>query len=101
MNGVMRAATILILALAMLAPAAAAAALAHGAQPQPAQEEFIPIDELPPGDQMPAAPLLIAAYAIVWAVVFGYLWSIWRRLSAVEREMQDLSRRADAEDEGT
>ncbi len=90
MNGVMRAATAVILVLVM------AAAGVHGAQPQPPQEEFVPIDELPPGDQMPAAPLLIAAYAIVWAVVFGYLWSIWRRLSTVEREMQELARRADA-----
>ena len=78
MNGVMRAATTVILVLVM------AAAGVHGAQPQPPQEEFVPIDELPPGDQMPAAPLLIAAYAIV------------RRLSTVEREMQELARRADA-----
>ena len=100
MNAVMRTATTVFLALAMLAPAAIAAG-AHGEQPQPPQEEFIPIDELPPGDQMPAAPLLIAAYAIVWAVVFVYLWSIWRRLSTVEREMQELARRADAGEEGS
>ena len=100
MNGVMRAATTVFLVLAMLAPATAAV-VAHGEQPQPPQEEFIPIDELPPGDQMPAAPLLIAAYAIVWAVVFVYLWSIWRRLSTVEREMQELARRADAGEEGS
>ena len=100
MNAVMRAAATFILVLAMLAPAAATAG-AHGEQPQPPQEEFIPIDELPPGDQMPAAPLLIAAYAIVWAVVFVYLWSIWRRLSTVEREMQELARRADAGEEGS
>ena len=58
------------------------------------QEEFIPIDQLPVEDQLPAAPLFVAAYAIVWVVVFGYLWSIWRRLGKVERELSDLSRRA-------
>ena len=94
MNAVMRVGTIVILALAILAPAAAAAGWAHVDQPQPPQEEFIPIDELPPGDQMPAAPLLIAAYAIVWLVVFGYLWTIWRRLSSVEQDLGELSRRA-------
>ena len=93
MNGVRRVAIIVILALAMLAPAAAAGGV-HRDQPQPPQEEFVPIDQLPPGDQMPAAPLLIAAYAIVWLIVFGYLWSIWRRLSAVERDLGELSRRA-------
>ena len=96
MSGVMRAATTLTLVFAMLAAPAAAAASAPGDQPQPPQEEFVPIDQVPPEDQLPAAPLLIAAYAVVWAVVFGYLWSIWRRLSAVEQDMRDLSRRADA-----
>ena len=93
MNGVRRAATITILAFTMLVPAAAAGGV-HGDQPQPPQEEFVPLDQVPPEDQLPAAPFLIAAYAIVWLVVFGYLWSIWRRLSAVERDVNELSRRA-------
>lgn len=80
-----------VLAALLLAPAGAGAAA--WTQPQP-QEEFVPIDQAPPGDQLPAAPLLIAAYAIVWLVVFGYLWSIWRRQSAVEHELRELSRRA-------
>ena len=62
---------------------------------QPAQqEEFVPIDELPPEDQLPAAPLLVAAYAVAWAAVFGYLWSIWRRLDRVERELAEVARQA-------
>ena len=73
----------------------------HGDQPQPAQEEFVPIDQVPPEDQLPAAPLLIAAYAVVWLIVFGYLWSLWRRQSAVEQEMRELARRADAGEEGS
>ena len=62
---------------------------------QPAQqEEFVPIDELPPEDQLPAAPLLVAAYAVAWVAVFGYLWSIWRRLDRVERELAEVARQA-------
>ena len=34
----------------------------------PAQDEFVPIDELPADEKLPAAPLLIAAYAVVWMV---------------------------------
>lgn len=64
-------------------------------QPQPAQEEFVPIDQVPPEDRLPAAPLLVAAYAVVWVVVFGYLWSIRRRMSAVDGELAELSWRAD------
>ena len=53
--------------------------VAWGELEQP-QEEFVPIDQIPPEDQLPAAPLLIAAYAIVWVVVFAYLWSSWYHL---------------------
>ncbi len=60
---------------------------------QPAQDEFIPLESVPPEDQLPAAPLLVAAYALLWVAVVGYLWSIWRRMMTVERELSDLSRR--------
>jgi CcmD family protein len=44
-------------------------------------------------DQMPAAPLVAAAYAVVWAIAVGYLWTIWRRLGTVEAELADVARR--------
>jgi len=63
------------------------------AQPTPPQDEFVPISELEPVEELPAAPLLIAAYVFVWLALLGYLWSIWRRLGSVERELHQLSRR--------
>ncbi len=42
---------------------------------------------------MPAAPLLIAAYAFVWIAVMFYLWTIWRRLNKVEAEMRALAQK--------
>ena len=60
----------------------------------PAQGEFVPVNQLPPGDQLPAAPLLIAAYAFVWVALMIYLWSIWRRLGKVETELQALEHRS-------
>ena len=62
------------------------------AQPEPGQEEFVPMDEVPPEDQLPAAPLLVTAYVIIWFLVIGYLWLLWRRMSKMEREVGDLSR---------
>ncbi len=82
---------VLLVALAVGLPDGALALSAD--QPQPAQDEFVPMEQIPPEDQLPAAPLLIVAYAFVWLSVFGYLWSIWRRLSAVEEELSELSRR--------
>ena len=58
-----------------------------------AQEEFMPIDQLPPEDRLPAAPLLIAAYSFVWVALLGYLWVVWRRLGSVEQQLHDVERR--------
>ncbi len=63
------------------------------AQAPPGQGQFLPIDQIPRTEQLPAAPLLIAAYVFVWFAALAYAWSIWRRLARVEREMRDLARR--------
>jgi CcmD family protein len=62
-------------------------------QAQSGDQGFVPINEIPVSEQLPAAPLLVAAYAIVWLVPMMYLWFIWRRLNKVEREVSDLERR--------
>lgn len=62
------------------------------AQPQQ-QNEFVPVDKLPPGDQLPSAPLLIAAYVFVWIATLFYLWTIWRRLAKVEADVRGLEQR--------
>ncbi len=67
--------------------------LAFVLQAPAGQNEFVPVSSLPPTDRMPAAPLLIAAYAFVWLAVCFYLWTIWRRLGKVEADMQALERR--------
>lgn len=73
------------------APAPAAAQSPR--PPQPAQEEFVPLSEIPPEEQIPAFTLVAAAYAAVWLVLIGYVWSVSRRLQAVERELTTLSRK--------
>jgi CcmD family protein len=62
-------------------------------QPPKPQNEFVPVEQLPPGDQLPSAPLLVAAYAFVWLAVMFYLWSIWRRLNKVEADIRALEQR--------
>jgi CcmD family protein len=57
-------------------------------QPPQQQEEFVPVNELPESEKLPAAPYLITAYTIVWVVLLVYVWSLWRRLSAVEQELK-------------
>ena len=62
-------------------------------QAPPGQSEYLPIKDLPPTDQMPAAPLLIAAYAFAWIAVMLYVGTIWRRLNKVEDEMRVLAQK--------
>jgi len=59
------------------------------AQPQQ-QNEYVPIDELPPQDQLPAAPLLVVAYAVVMLGLFAYVMSVARRMATVQRELERL-----------
>ena len=59
----------------------------------PAQEGFVPIDQLQAKEQLPAAPLVMAAYGVAWVVIFGYVWSIWRRLNRVEQEIASVRQR--------
>lgn len=59
-----------------------------------ATDGFVPIDQLPPQEQLPAAPLLVTAYAFVWVLLMLYLWSIAKRLRKVESEVETLERRS-------
>lgn len=68
---------------------------AHAAvQPPARQDEFVPVSELPAQEQLPAAPLLVVAYAVVWVVLLWYVWSVWRRLRKLEREIADVAARS-------
>ena len=80
----------IVLVLAALASGAPAAIAAR--QPPP-QSEFVPVDEIPPGEQIPAINLVAAAYGFVWVALLGYVWSIARRLQKVEAELLDLESR--------
>jgi CcmD family protein len=68
--------------------------LAQGQPPQPGQglTGFVPIGQLAPSDQLPAAPYLIAAYLFVWLAAIFYIWSVWRRMDQVQSEIRTLQR---------
>jgi hypothetical protein len=80
-----------VLLIAILLAGAPAAAMAQTQTPQ--QEGFVPVDQLPGQEELPAAPLVAAAYGVAWAAVLIYLFSIWKRLGTVERELADVTRR--------
>ncbi len=58
-----------------------------------AQDEFVPISELPADEKLPAAPLLITAYAVVWIVLAVYVWTLWRRFLRAEQDIKRLASR--------
>lgn len=83
-----RRAGVLLLSFVLLA----APVFAQG-EPPAAQNGFVPVTELPPTQQLPAAPYLVAAYAFIWIALIAYLFSIWHRLGKVEDEMKTLEQR--------
>ena len=83
-----------VLALAVMAGGARLVAASQ--QPPAGQEGFVPVENLPQREQLPAAPLVMAAYAVAWVAIFAYLWSIWQRLGRVERDIVEVSRRIEA-----
>ncbi len=58
---------------------------------QPGQSEFQPVTDVPASEQLPSAPLVIAAYAFVWLAFMFYVWMMWKKLGKVERELTQLS----------
>ena len=80
--------------MAMLVVCLAVLAVAAFAQqpPQP-PEGFVPASSVQGQEHLPAAPLVITAYSVVWLLVLGYLWSIWRRIARAEQEVAEVSRR--------
>jgi CcmD family protein len=78
--------------IAQSAAPAAQGPTGQAASQEPA-DQFVPLKSLPQQDQLPAAPLLVAAYAFVWVALLVYVWTIWRRLMRVEREIRELSSR--------
>lgn len=58
---------------------------------QPGQSAFQPVTEMPASEQLPSAPLVIAAYAFVWLAFVAYVWVMWRKLGKVEQDLNTLS----------
>ena len=97
MRKVVRGAKALIFAAVVVLALFTGGARATASQQPPAgQEGFVPVENLPQREQLPAAPLVMGAYAVAWVAVFGYLWSIWQRLGRVERDILEVSRRLEA-----
>ena len=83
-----------LLRMVIVLAALAAPSLAFSAkedQPQP-PADFVPAEN-EPQEQIPAMPLLGAAYGFIWLGVFGYVWSVARRLRKVEAEIAALEAR--------
>jgi hypothetical protein len=72
------------------------AAAAFALQQPAAQDGFVPVTGVPVSEQVPAAPLVVGAYAFFLLLMMFYLWTIWRRIGKVEADMQALERRQGA-----
>ena len=61
---------------------------------QPGPDGFLPVSPDQLGqEQLPATPLVFGAYALVWIVLIVYVFTLWRRMLRLERELHDVSTR--------
>ena len=86
-RGLKAAAACLALAVVLTVPG-----ISSAQQTQP-PKDFVAVDESLPGEQIPALPLIAAAYGFIWVVLLGYVWTIGRRLQKVEGELAQLESR--------
>ena len=89
MRILIRSLAVVAVTLATMSPALAQEPAKPSQQPQQ-QTEYVPIDQLPPQEQLAAAPLLIGAYSFVVVVLFAYVLSVSRRLTSVHRDVARL-----------
>ena len=81
-----------VVLLVVLASTSLAVPAPVRAQQPPTEQQgaFVPAESLPQREQMPAAPLLISAYAFVMLVLFAYVISLSRRIGAVKTDIARL-----------
>lgn len=91
----MRTPVVALVLLATLLAFAVVGADEARAQPsrQPSLEGFVPAEELGNAEQIPAVPLVLTAYGLVWVGVLFYVWLTWRRIGNVETELQQLAKK--------
>jgi hypothetical protein len=62
---------------------------------KPGQDGFTQVQGAPSSGQenLPAPPLIGAAYGFLWLCVLGFVLSVWRRGQKTERELEELRRK--------
>ena len=51
----------------------------------------VPDDQLGRQEALPAAPLVLTAYAFVWGALLVYVYFLWRRVGRVERDLAHVT----------
>lgn len=89
-----------LIVILLLASASGAAPAVVAQEPSEPQGAFVPAESLPQRERIPAAPLLISAYGFVMLVLFGYVISVSRRLTAVKDDIGRLEGEIKRSDRG-
>lgn len=84
-----------VAAVLMLLPALSGAAV------QDPTDGFVPVDpSVDIVESLPAAPMVMGAYALVWLILIGYIWSLRRRQARIELELASLRTRVAGDKDG-
>jgi len=84
-----------VAAVLMLLPALSGAAV------QEPTDGFVSVDpSVDIVESLPAAPMVMGAYALVWLILIGYIWSLRRRQARIELELASLRTRVAGDKDG-
>jgi CcmD family protein len=84
---------VLVIVCVLFAAGAASAQNSQPKRPAP-QDEYVPLDQLPPQAELPAAPMVIAAYTFVWVAFLVYMFTLVKRVTRVEADLRELEHRS-------
>jgi CcmD family protein len=92
----------LVLALALAAGLGVTAASAAHAQEDAAEQRATSFQAVQGAvtEDVPGAPLLVAAYALIWLGVLGYVWRVARLQADGMTQLAELSRQIQAQSGG-
>lgn len=87
-----------VLALALMAGLGMASASLARAQEDAAEQRATSFQSVQGAvkEDVPGAPLLVAAYALIWAGVLGYVWRIARLQAQGMAQLAELARQIEA-----
>jgi hypothetical protein len=71
-------------------------------QTAPPKDPYVKVEGAPSAQQesIPAPTLVATAYGLIWLLVAGFVFTVWRRNQALKQDLDDLTRKLETVEAG-